>query len=81
MALLRTGSIICFMICFAFTHTPANSFNKQQAIKVSTLSIFGATLNEQGNPLPEFVDTTIKAKTIDAIDVTCPDDIWNNLDH
>ena len=55
-----------------FPETSASS------IEVSTLNIFGSTL-KGGNPLPEFVDMTIKERTIDSIDINCPDDIWDNL--
>lgn len=47
-------------------------------LEVTRLNIFGANLRD-GNPLPQFVDMTVKARTIDSLDLTCPDDIWENL--
>ena len=70
-ALVSFALISTFTAC-NFPETSASS------IEVSTLNIFGATLKE-GNPLPEFVDMTIKERTIDSIDINCPDDIWDNL--
>ena len=70
-AVVSLALILTFAAC-NFPETSASS------IEVSTLNIFGATL-KGGNPLPEFVDMTIKERTIDSIDINCPDDIWDNL--
>ena len=65
---------LALILTFAACNFPATSAS---SIEVSTLNIFGYV--KGGNPLPEFVDMTIKERTIDSIDINCPDDIWDNL--